>query len=110
MKMASRSDWPNKASEPRLSLRYTHCPGVIGQSIQSPVGCTGSVAGAAVATGLVGCGAGAGSGGAGEQAASASKSRGKADRKRRELEMILIAKEYGQKHGATLVLISDGPV
>ena len=80
---------------------------MIGQSIQSPFGCTGSVAGGAIATGLVGCGAGAGSGGAGEQAAIASKSKGMAGERRRDLEMFLIAKDYGQKHGARLVLISD---
>ena len=59
---------------------------------------------------MVGCGAGAGSGGAIEQAASASTSRGKAGKNGRGIEMILIAKEYGQKRGARLVLISDAAI
>lgn len=102
MKIASLSARPNNANEPRLSLRYAHVPGVIGQSIQSPCGCVGT----GVATGLVGCGAGAGSGGAVEHAASASKAR----EKESGAEMFFIAMEYGQKRDARLVLISDDPV
>ena len=78
-------------------------PGVIGQSVHSPCGAVG--AGEGVASGLVGCGVGAGSGGAVEHAASASNVKGKS----RGAELILIAKEYGQKRTARLVLISDDP-
>jgi len=104
MNIASLPAWPNSASEPRSSFRYTHAPGVIGQSIHSPLSCVG--AGDGVAIGLLGSGAGAGSGGAVEQAASASKAKGK----KSGAELILIVKEYGQKRGARLVLISDDPV
>ena len=104
MKTASLPVSPNSASDPRLSLRYTQLPGVIGQSIHSPFGCVNT--GGAAATGLVGCGAGAGSGGAVEQDASASKSSGMDS----GAGMILIVKEYGQKRGARLVLICNDPV
>ena len=74
---------------------------MIGQSIQLSE--SGAGVGAGAATGLMGSGAGAGSGIAVEQPARASSAKGR----RRGIAMILIAKEYGQKDWARLVLISD---
>ena len=105
---------PNEAIEPRLSARYTQSPCANGHAVQSPFAGTagdGADGAGVVGAGVEGAGLVAGAG-VGEDArgdAGTTAEHPVANKRAEKANMILIADEYGQKHGAALVPIFYAP-